>query len=96
MVLAKRPLHQKFFITNGCISLKINASRIAQRVMKGVHDVPITKVISRFYKSLINCNKVSAFVDRTYIYDNSRSQTSLPHDRWQNRKTIRRATPQKG
>ena len=28
----------------------INASRVARRVMEGGHDVPITKIISRFYK----------------------------------------------
>ena len=49
----------------------INASRIAQRVMKGGHDVPITKVISRYTKSIANCIVVSRFVDRTYFYDNS-------------------------
>lgn len=49
----------------------INASRIAHRVMKGGHDVPITKVISRYYKSLLNCRRVSQIADRTYIYDNS-------------------------
>ena len=50
----------------------INASRIARRVMKGGHDVPITKVISRYYKSLLNCRRVSQIADRTYIYDNSK------------------------
>ena len=49
----------------------INASRIARRVMKGGHDVPITKVISRYYKSILNCRSVSGIADRTYIYDNS-------------------------
>jgi predicted ABC-type ATPase len=49
----------------------INASRIARRVMKGGHDVLITKVISRYYKSILNCRRVSQIVDRTYIYDNS-------------------------
>lgn len=49
----------------------INASRIAGRVMKGGHDVPITKIISRYRKSIINCMKVSSNVDRLYIYDNS-------------------------
>ena len=34
----------------------INAARIAKRVMKGGHDVPITKIISRYYKSLLNYN----------------------------------------
>lgn len=49
----------------------INASRIARRVMEGGHDVPITKIISRYNKSVANCCIVSEFVDRTYIYDNS-------------------------
>jgi predicted ABC-type ATPase len=39
--------------------------------MEGGHDVPISKIISRYYKSLINCKVVSQIVDRTYIYDNS-------------------------
>ena len=49
----------------------INASRIARRVLKGGHDVPITKIISRYYKSILNCRRVSQIADRTYIYDNS-------------------------
>ena len=52
-------------------SPKINASRIAQRVMKGGHDVPITKIISRYQKSISNCKYLAAKVDRTYLYDNS-------------------------
>ena len=50
---------------------KINASRIADRVMKGGHDVPISKVISRYYKSIENCKTISTIVDRLYVYDNS-------------------------
>lgn len=49
----------------------INAARIAQRVMEGGHDVPITKVISRYEKSILNCCIASKIADRTYIYDNS-------------------------
>ena len=49
----------------------INAARIAGRVMKGGHDVPITKIVSRYRKSIYNCIKVSCFVDRLYVYDNS-------------------------
>ena len=49
----------------------INASRIAQRVMKGGHDVPISKVISRYQKSILNCKHIATKVDRTYLYDNS-------------------------
>ena len=49
----------------------INAARIANRVMKGGHDVPITKIISRYYKSITKCKLVSSIVDRLYVYDNS-------------------------
>ena len=50
---------------------KINAARIAQRVMKGGHDVPISKIISRYYKSIANCSLLVPDVDRLYVYDNS-------------------------
>jgi predicted ABC-type ATPase len=49
----------------------INASRIARRVMEGGHDVPISKIISRFTKSIINCSLIASIVDRLYVYDNS-------------------------
>lgn len=58
-----------FFVCTA--SPTINASRIASRVMEGGHDVPITKIISRYQKSLMNCCLVSQLVDRTYVYDNS-------------------------
>lgn len=50
---------------------KINAQRIASRVMKSGHPVPIEKIISRYEKSIINCSKITNIVDRLYIYDNS-------------------------
>jgi predicted ABC-type ATPase len=49
----------------------INARRVALRVMEGGHDVPISKIISRYYKSIENCTKIISQVERTYIYDNS-------------------------
>lgn len=58
-----------FFISTS--SPTINASRIAQRVIKGGHDVPITKIISRYIKSIANCAEVAEEVDRLYVYDNS-------------------------
>lgn len=48
----------------------INASRIARRVTEGGHDVLISKIISRYYKSIINCSFLSKTVDQLYIYDN--------------------------
>jgi predicted ABC-type ATPase len=58
-----------FFI--GTDHPSINASRIARRVMEGGHDVPISKIISRYSKSITNCAIISKFVDRLYVYDNS-------------------------
>ena len=49
----------------------INSSRIAKRVMKGGHDVPIPKIISRYQKSIVNCKRCVALADRVYVYDNS-------------------------
>jgi predicted ABC-type ATPase len=49
----------------------INASRIARRVLEGGHDVPITKIISRYSKSIANCASLAKIVDRLYVYDNS-------------------------
>ncbi len=49
----------------------INAQRVALRVMEGGHDVPIRKIIDRYYKSLANCVSVLPIVDRAYFYDNS-------------------------
>ena len=45
----------------------INASRIAHRVMEGGHDVPISKIINRYAKSINNCGIAASFVDRLYV-----------------------------
>lgn len=58
-----------FFISTNHPS--INAARIAKRVMEGGHDVPIRKIISRYAKSIINCETIAPLVDRLYVYDNS-------------------------
>lgn len=49
----------------------INAARVARRVMQGGHDVPITKIIARYFRSIANCALVAREVDRLYLYDNS-------------------------
>ena len=58
-----------FFISTSHPS--INAARIAGRVMEGGHDVPIPKIVSRYYKSIENCKIIAPVVDRLYVYDNS-------------------------
>ena len=70
----KRAKEQGFFIRLFFVSTtspKINAARITSRVMKGGHDVPIAKIISRYFKSIDNCGFAAEIADRTYIYDNS-------------------------
>lgn len=58
-----------FFISTAHPS--INAARIAKRVIEGGHDVPIPKIISRYTKSIENCETIAPIVDRLYAYDNS-------------------------
>jgi predicted ABC-type ATPase len=70
----KRAKEKGYFVRLFFVSTEsptINASRIARRVMNGGHDVPISKIISRYSKSIANCCIVSKIVDRAYIYDNS-------------------------
>ena len=49
----------------------INAQRVAIRVMEGGHDVPISKIVSRYYRSIANCAEAVSIADRVYFYDNS-------------------------
>lgn len=68
-----------FFIRLFFISTEnpaINASRIANRVMKGGHDVPITKIISRYYKSIRNC-KIIASIIAAYTFTITQSTTQM-------------------
>lgn len=52
-------------------SPEINVSRVTRRYLEGGHEVPISKIITRYYKSLANAGKAIRFVDRAYVYDNS-------------------------
>lgn len=70
----RRALKADYFVRIFFISTDnptINSSRIAKRVMEGGHDVPITKIISRYVKSIANCSRIAGEVDRLYVYDNS-------------------------
>lgn len=53
----------------------INAQRVALRVMEGGHDVPIQKIINRYYRSIANCREAAFVVDRVYFYDNSETDS---------------------
>ena len=61
MALAKRQQLSSYLTTSGLRIVYLN----------GGHEVPISKVISRYYKSLINAEEAISFVDRAYVYDNS-------------------------
>jgi len=58
-----------FFVCTA--SPEINVRRIAQRYLNGGHEVPISKIFSRYYKSLSNIKRLIPVADRIYFYDNS-------------------------
>ncbi len=58
-----------FFI--GTSDPRINAARVAGRVMEGGHTVPLEKIVSRYSKSMANLAVAIALADRVYVYDNS-------------------------
>jgi predicted ABC-type ATPase len=58
-----------FFI--GTSDPRINAARVAGRVMSGGHTVPIEKIIVRYGRSLANLPTAIRIADRVYVYDNS-------------------------
>jgi predicted ABC-type ATPase len=58
-----------FFI--GTSDPRINAARVAGRVMEGGHTVPIEKIISRYSGSMANLAIAIQLADRVYLYDNS-------------------------
>jgi predicted ABC-type ATPase len=50
---------------------RINAARVADRVMQGGHTVPIDKIVTRYARSMANLGAAIELADRVYIYDNS-------------------------
>ena len=58
-----------FFV--GTTTPEINAARVAQRVMRGGHDVSIPKIIARYTRAMANLAVALPLVQRAYIFDNS-------------------------
>ena len=58
-----------FFI--GTSDPRINASRVADRVIRGGHTVPIEKIITRYERSLANLPVAVDIAHRVYVFDNS-------------------------
>ena len=58
-----------FFV--GTSDPRINAARVAGRVIAGGHTVPIEKIVSRYVRSMANLAAAIRLSDRVYVYDNS-------------------------
>ncbi len=58
-----------FFI--GTEDPRINAARVAGRVIAGGHTVPIEKIVSRYGRSMANASIAIRISDRVYLFDNS-------------------------
>jgi predicted ABC-type ATPase len=58
-----------FFV--GTSDPRINAARVAGRVMEGGHTVPIEKIVTRYTRSMANLEGAIQVADRAYVYDNS-------------------------
>lgn len=52
---------------------ELNVYRVATRVSKGGHDVPIDKIIDRYSKSLANIKELMKLCDIMHVYDNTDS-----------------------
>jgi predicted ABC-type ATPase len=60
----------RFFFV-GTTDPRINAARIAGRVIQGGHSVPIEKIVSRYARSMANLSAAIVLADRVYVYENS-------------------------
>lgn len=72
----KRAIEAGYFIRIFFVATEspiINAARVANRVLNGGHDVPISKIITRYYKSIYNICTVAKYADRVYFYDNTQN-----------------------
>jgi predicted ABC-type ATPase len=50
---------------------EVNVSRVANRVLKGGHDVKNSKIIERYPKTLDNLLSAIMIADRSFLFDNS-------------------------
>ncbi len=79
-----------FFI--GTDDPSINAKRVAVRVMEGGHDVPITKIIQRYARSLANCSVCrkngSAHLYLRQLRGQCSSSIAVPNRRRTNRQNL--------
>jgi predicted ABC-type ATPase len=58
-----------FFISTS--DARINAARVAGRVIAGGHSVAVDKIVHRYVRSMANLRAAIRVADRVYVYDNS-------------------------
>lgn len=68
---AKAAGYHVIYIYISTASPTIHASRVAIRVMKGGHSIPIKTIISRYMESLLNSRALVRVADVSYIFDNT-------------------------
>ena len=73
---AKAAGYHVIYIYVSTYSPTVHASRVAIRVMKGGHSIPLKKIISRYMESLLNSRALVKVADVSYIYDNSAHNTA--------------------
>lgn len=104
LLLLKRAKNVGYFIKGYYIfpvDPSINIARVMARVAAGGHDVPVSKIISRYWKSRAQIPRFLHICDICHIYDSSgdsperivrkhKSQLSIiPNERW-NEESIRK------
>lgn len=72
---AKAAGYHVIYIYISTYSPTVQASRVAIRVMKGGHSIPLKTIISRYMESLLNSRALVRVADVSYIYDNSAHNT---------------------
>lgn len=71
----KRAKYRGFYIRLFFVATEspaINAARITKRFLQGGHEVPIPKIVDRYYRSIQQCIDVLPYVDRLDVFDNSK------------------------
>ena len=58
----------------------INQARVENRVLSGGHDVPVDKIVSRYYKCLDNLYEAMCFCDKVFLFDNSESKNDFSYN----------------
>jgi predicted ABC-type ATPase len=55
----------------GLESVELSEARVAQRVLRGGHDVPTEKLVARFPRTLRNLSRATRELPHVLVYDNS-------------------------